>query len=215
MKTMNVSFDEVSIMAFKQYGSKPELQSMTSGQINSGLDLTYAPSTITTQQPTEGELDLLFETMYDDYIGGQPSSALRIVPTAQAHQVRQTLTMSTSIADTASTPTNLSSQATIFPNTSQYVDGLNSQQQHAQQQEYQAPIQPKTVADNVPNAMIDANTFDVDGLNSQQQHAQQQEYQALIQPETVADNVPNAIFDANSFVNPFATPSTSAAESSS
>nr|GEU85583.1 hypothetical protein [Tanacetum cinerariifolium] len=55
--------------------SKPGLQSMTSGQISSGLDLTYAPSTITTQQPTEGELDLLFEAMYDDFIGGQPSAA--------------------------------------------------------------------------------------------------------------------------------------------
>nr|GFA12959.1 retrovirus-related Pol polyprotein from transposon TNT 1-94 [Tanacetum cinerariifolium] len=43
----------------------------------SGLDLTYAPSTITTQQPTEGELDLLFEAMYDDYIGGQPSATAR------------------------------------------------------------------------------------------------------------------------------------------
>nr|GEW19507.1 hypothetical protein [Tanacetum cinerariifolium] len=86
-----------------------------------GLDLTYAPSTITTQQPTEGELDLLFEAMYDDYIGGQPSSAPRI----------------------------------------------------------------------------------------------QQGNQAPIQPETVADNAPNAMFDANTFVNPFATPSTSAVESSS
>nr|GEY86103.1 hypothetical protein [Tanacetum cinerariifolium] len=50
---------------------------MTSGQISSGLDLTYAPSTITMQQPSEGELDLLFEAMYDDYIGGQPSSTAR------------------------------------------------------------------------------------------------------------------------------------------
>ncbi|GJX84591.1 retrovirus-related pol polyprotein from transposon TNT 1-94 [Tanacetum coccineum] len=49
-------------------------------------DLTYAPSTITTQQPTERELDLLFETMYDDYIGGQLSAALRTVPTDQAPQ---------------------------------------------------------------------------------------------------------------------------------
>nr|GFD10298.1 hypothetical protein [Tanacetum cinerariifolium] len=39
--------------------------------------------------------------------------------------------------------------------------------------------------------------------------------QASLQPETIADNVPNAMFDANKFVNPFATPSTSAAESSS
>nr|GEZ27791.1 retrovirus-related Pol polyprotein from transposon TNT 1-94 [Tanacetum cinerariifolium] len=162
-------------MAFEQSSSKPGLQNMTSGQISSGLDLTYASSTITTQQPTKGELDLLFEAMYNDYIGGQPSAALRTVPAAQAHQVRQTLTTSTLIADTAPTPTNSSSQATNFLNTSQDVDGLKTQQQHAQQQGNQAPLQSKTVADNVPNAMFDKNTF----------------------------------------VNPFATPSTSAAESSS
>nr|GEY59078.1 Gag-Pol polyprotein [Tanacetum cinerariifolium] len=60
---------------------------MTSGQISSGLDLTYAPSTITTQQLTEGELNLLFEAMYDDYIGGQPLAAQRSVPAAQAQQI--------------------------------------------------------------------------------------------------------------------------------
>nr|GEZ60147.1 retrovirus-related Pol polyprotein from transposon TNT 1-94 [Tanacetum cinerariifolium] len=74
-----------------------------------GLDLTYAPSTITTQQPTEGELNLLFEAMYDDYIGGQPSTAQRTVSAAQVQQVRQTSMISTSIADTAPTPTNSSS----------------------------------------------------------------------------------------------------------
>nr|GEU32808.1 retrovirus-related Pol polyprotein from transposon TNT 1-94 [Tanacetum cinerariifolium] len=112
------------VMAFEQRSSKPRLQSMTSGQISAGLELTYAPSTITTQQPTEGELDLVFEAMYDDYIGGQPSAALRTVLASHAHQ-------------------------------------------------------------------------------------------AHLQSETVADNVPNAMFDANTFVNPFATPSTSAGESSS
>nr|GEZ15352.1 integrase, catalytic region, zinc finger, CCHC-type, peptidase aspartic, catalytic [Tanacetum cinerariifolium] len=135
IETMNVSFDEILELAFEQSSSKPRLQSMTSRQISSGLDLTYAPSTITTQQPTEGELDLLFEAMYDDYIGGQPSTASRTVLAAQAHQVRQAPTTSTSIADSAPTPTNSSSQATKFPNTSQDVDELNSQQQHAQQQE--------------------------------------------------------------------------------
>nr|GEZ39907.1 hypothetical protein [Tanacetum cinerariifolium] len=142
METINVSFDELSAMAFEQCSSKLGLQSMTFGQIRSGLDLTYAPLTITTQQPTEGELNLLFEAMYDDYIGGQPSSAQRTVPAAQAHQ-------------------------------------------------------------------------DVDELNSQQQHAQQQEDQASILLETVTKNVPNVMIDANTFVNPFATPSTKADESSS
>nr|GFC86132.1 hypothetical protein [Tanacetum cinerariifolium] len=77
METMNVSFDELSAMAFEQRSSKPGLQSMTSGHISSELDITYAPSTITMQQPTEGELDLLFEAMYDDYFGGQPSAIVR------------------------------------------------------------------------------------------------------------------------------------------
>nr|GFA84734.1 hypothetical protein [Tanacetum cinerariifolium] len=142
IETMNVSFNELSAMAFEQRSSKLGLQSMTSGQISSGLDITYAPSTITTQQPTEGELDLLFQAMYDDYIGGQSSTTQGTDSATQAHQ-------------------------------------------------------------------------DVDELNSQQQHVQQQGNQASLQHETVADNVPNAMFDANTFVNPFATPSTSSAESSS
>nr|GEX20123.1 retrotransposon protein, putative, Ty1-copia subclass [Tanacetum cinerariifolium] len=114
METMNVSFDELSAMAFEQRSSKPGLQSMTSGQISSGLDLTYASSTIITQQPTEGELDLLFEAMYDDYIGGQASATTRTVLAAQAPPVRQTSTTSTSIADTAPTPTNSSLLQQIF-----------------------------------------------------------------------------------------------------
>ncbi|GJU10386.1 retrovirus-related pol polyprotein from transposon TNT 1-94 [Tanacetum coccineum] len=88
---------------------------MTSGQISSGLDLTYAPLTITSQKLTERELDLLFEDMYDDYID--------------------------------------------IPNTSQDVDELESQQQHVQQQDNQAQLQPKIVANNVLNAMIDGNMF--------------------------------------------------------
>nr|GFA80249.1 integrase, catalytic region, zinc finger, CCHC-type, peptidase aspartic, catalytic [Tanacetum cinerariifolium] len=112
METMNVSFDELSAMAFEQRSSKPRLQSMISGQISSGLDLTYAPSIVTMQQPTKGELDLLFEAMYDDYIGGQPSATGRTVSPAQEPQVRQSSMASTSIADSAPTPTNSSYFAT-------------------------------------------------------------------------------------------------------
>nr|GFB82940.1 hypothetical protein [Tanacetum cinerariifolium] len=135
METMNVSFDELSAMAFEQHSSKPGLQCMTSRQISSGLDLTYAPSTITKQQPTEGELDLLFEAMYDDYFGGQPSATRENVSPAQEPQVRQTSTASTTIADNVPIPTNSSSHATNIPITSQDVDELN------------------------PNAMVDGNTF--------------------------------------------------------
>nr|GEV26784.1 copia protein [Tanacetum cinerariifolium] len=120
-------------MAFEQRSSKPELQSMTSGQISSGLDLNYAPLTITTQQLTKA---------------------------AQAQQVRQTITTSRSIADTAPTPTNSSSHATNFLINSQDVDELNSQQQHVQQQGNQAHLQSKTVANNVSNHMFDGNTME-------------------------------------------------------
>ncbi|GKD37793.1 retrovirus-related pol polyprotein from transposon TNT 1-94 [Tanacetum coccineum] len=159
METMNVAFDELSAMAFEQRNSKPELQSMTSGQISSGLDLTYAPSTITTQQPTERELDLLFEVMYDDYIGGQPSSATITALAAQAPQVLQTPMTSTTTADIKPTPTNSSPQATDTPITSHDVDKLEAQQQHVQEQDNQAPLQPEIVAYNVPNAMLDGNSF--------------------------------------------------------
>nr|GEU51704.1 retrovirus-related Pol polyprotein from transposon TNT 1-94 [Tanacetum cinerariifolium] len=44
-------------------------------------------------------------SMYDDFIGGQPSAAQRTVLAAQAQQVHQTSTTSTSIADSVPTPT--------------------------------------------------------------------------------------------------------------
>nr|GFC66519.1 hypothetical protein [Tanacetum cinerariifolium] len=98
METMNVSFDELSVMVFEQRSSKPKLNSMTSGQIS--------------------KLDLLFEAMYDDYIGGQPSATARTVSPAQEPQVRKTSTTSTIIADTTPIPTNSSSHATNIPITS-------------------------------------------------------------------------------------------------
>ncbi|GJS13906.1 retrovirus-related pol polyprotein from transposon TNT 1-94 [Tanacetum coccineum] len=64
-----------------------------------GLDLTYAPSTITSQKPTELELDILFEAMYDDYIGGQPSDTTRTAPVAPATHNLPTPNASTTNAE--------------------------------------------------------------------------------------------------------------------
>ncbi|GKB27227.1 retrovirus-related pol polyprotein from transposon TNT 1-94 [Tanacetum coccineum] len=64
IEMMNVTFDELSAMAFEQRSSKPELQGRTSRKISSGIDLTYDPSTITSQKPTERELELLFEELF-------------------------------------------------------------------------------------------------------------------------------------------------------
>ncbi|GKF24686.1 hypothetical protein Tco_0077008, partial [Tanacetum coccineum] len=70
-----------------------------------------------------------------------------------------TPTKSTTTTDIASAPTNSSSQGTIIPNTSQDVEELNPEQQHAQQQDDQAQLQTKIVVDNVLNAMLNGNTF--------------------------------------------------------
>nr|GEZ70416.1 copia protein [Tanacetum cinerariifolium] len=56
METMNVSFDELSAMAFEQRNSKLGLN------------------------------NVLFEAMYDDYIGGQPSASARTLPPVQEPQ---------------------------------------------------------------------------------------------------------------------------------
>ncbi|GKA81283.1 hypothetical protein Tco_0787975 [Tanacetum coccineum] len=138
METMNVTFDELSIMAFEQRISKPGLQSMTSRQISSRLGSYYAPSTITTQKPTEHELDLLFEAMYDDYMGGQPSDSTRTDPFTPVTLNLLTPSASTTVAETAPTPTNSSAEAPAIPNTSQDVDEIH--QQHFQQQNDQPQL---------------------------------------------------------------------------
>ncbi|GJR98556.1 hypothetical protein Tco_0270730 [Tanacetum coccineum] len=107
-----------------RFQKKPSFYVKKSVERSSGLD--NAPSTITSQKPTERELDLLFEAMYNDYIGGQPSAAIKTAPVAQAPQD---------------------------------VDELELEQQHVQQQDDQAPLQSKTVVDNVPNAMSDGDVF--------------------------------------------------------
>nr|GEY43501.1 retrovirus-related Pol polyprotein from transposon TNT 1-94 [Tanacetum cinerariifolium] len=102
METMNVTFNELSAVAFEQSSLKARLQSMASGQI----------------------------TMYDDYISGKPSTTPRTAPAALAPQVLQTPTASTTIADTAPTSTNSSPQATDISNTLQDVEEFKPEQQH-------------------------------------------------------------------------------------
>nr|GFC42567.1 hypothetical protein [Tanacetum cinerariifolium] len=82
METMNVTFDELSAVAFKQNSSRPRLQSMTFGQISSELELTYALLTITPQRPSEHNLDILFEPLHNEFLGGRPAEAPRVIPAA-------------------------------------------------------------------------------------------------------------------------------------
>nr|GFA31939.1 hypothetical protein [Tanacetum cinerariifolium] len=114
-------------MAFEQNSSRLGLQSMTSGQISSELELTYASSTITPQRPSERDLDILFEPLHNEYLGGRPTEAPRAIPAAPLLQNLQAPTASMSIQDSAPAPT--SSLNTLV--SSHNVDATS--QQHAQQ----------------------------------------------------------------------------------
>nr|GEW57521.1 retrovirus-related Pol polyprotein from transposon TNT 1-94 [Tanacetum cinerariifolium] len=95
MKTMNVTFDELSAMAFEQNSSRPGLQSLTSGQISSELELTYAPTTITPQRPSnrrdlpkDTPIDRLEVLRYD--IGKRSKVRMKRMPTETEFTLEQT-----------------------------------------------------------------------------------------------------------------------------
>nr|GEW15464.1 hypothetical protein [Tanacetum cinerariifolium] len=153
METINVSFDELSAMAFEQSSSKPRLQSMTSRQISSGLDLTYAPSRITTQQPTEGELNLLFEAMYDDYIGGQPSATNLKDSSDPTTAMNATLALLAKAFNVNTIPTNNNQRSSLIPRSSQIAQPCMN---------ISYDIKMKMVDDNVGN-QVRHNAVQYDG----------------------------------------------------
>nr|GFA28520.1 hypothetical protein [Tanacetum cinerariifolium] len=130
MESMNVMFDEPS-----------------------ELELTYAPSTITPQRPSERDLDILFEQLHNEYFGGRPAEAPRAIPAAPVVQNLQAPTASMSLQDSAPVPTNSSNT----PVSSHNADATS--QQHAQQQRSLTPSPTASAADNVPNAGFEGELF--------------------------------------------------------
>nr|GEX10121.1 hypothetical protein [Tanacetum cinerariifolium] len=192
METMNITFDELSAMAFEQNSSRPGLQSMTSRQISSKLELTYASSTITPQRPSEHDLDILFEPLHNEYLGGLPSEAPRITPVAPVLQNLQAPNASMSFQDSTPVPTN--SLNTLV--SSHNVDATS--QQHAQQQRNLTPSPTASTANNVPNAVFEGDLFvnpfgtpSTDSIVSSTQYVDPSNmhtfYQPIMEPKTVKE----------------------------
>nr|GEZ99941.1 hypothetical protein [Tanacetum cinerariifolium] len=125
IETMNVTFDEISAMAFEQNSSRPGLQSMTSGQISSELDLTYAPSTITPQRPSERDLDILFEPLHNEYLdstsiptnsSNTPVSLHNADATSQQHAQQQRNLTPSPTASAADNVLNVGFEGELFVN---------------------------------------------------------------------------------------------------
>nr|GEV61132.1 hypothetical protein [Tanacetum cinerariifolium] len=126
METMNVTFDELSAMAFEQNSSRPELQSMTSGQISFELELTYAPSTITPQRLSERDLDILFEPLHNEFLSDSapvptnssntPVSSHNADATSQQHAQQQRNLTPSPTASAADNVSNVGFEGELFVN---------------------------------------------------------------------------------------------------
>ncbi|GJS00131.1 hypothetical protein Tco_0316639 [Tanacetum coccineum] len=73
METIHVQFDELTHMAFEQFGSRPELKPLTSGHMSSKLVPNSAPST-SSNLPSKKDLDILFQPMFNEYFKPLPST---------------------------------------------------------------------------------------------------------------------------------------------
>nr|GFC05941.1 retrovirus-related Pol polyprotein from transposon TNT 1-94 [Tanacetum cinerariifolium] len=155
IETINVTFNELLAIDFEQNSSRPGLQSMTSGQISFELELSYAPSTITPQRPSERDMDILFEPLHNEYLGGQLSAVPRVIPAALVPMVQnlQAPTASMSFQDSAPVPSNSSNTPVSLHN----VDTIS--QQHAQQQRNLTPSPTTSAVDNVLNAVFEGDLF--------------------------------------------------------
>ncbi|GJY26077.1 retrovirus-related pol polyprotein from transposon TNT 1-94 [Tanacetum coccineum] len=84
-KTIHVQFDELTEqMAPVHINSGPEPILLTSGQISSGLVLNPIPLAPYVP-PTNKDLEILFQSMFDEYL--EPPNVKRLVPPAPAVQV--------------------------------------------------------------------------------------------------------------------------------
>nr|GFD51294.1 hypothetical protein [Tanacetum cinerariifolium] len=99
------------------------------------------------------DLDILFEPLHNEYLGGRPLEAARTIPAAPVLHNLQAPTASMSIQDSAPTPTNSSNT----PVSSHNVD--EQYQQHAHQQRNLTPSPIASAADNVSNVVFEGDLF--------------------------------------------------------
>nr|GEU39049.1 hypothetical protein [Tanacetum cinerariifolium] len=110
-------------------------------------------ASINGKRPSERDLDILFEPLHNEYLGGRPSEAPRANPVDPVIQNLQAPTASMSFQDFAPAPTN----SLNTPVSSHNVD--EPSQQHAQQQRNLTPLPTASAADNFLNAVFEGDLF--------------------------------------------------------
>ncbi|GJT17332.1 putative ribonuclease H-like domain-containing protein [Tanacetum coccineum] len=116
METIHVTFDEMhQTMAPVRISSGPEPIMMTPGQLNSGLAPSPVPAT-TYIPPTDKDLEILFQPMFDEYFDQSTDS--EPVPTAtvvNAPIVSTNTSVSTTIAQDAPSTSHSLSSSQVHP----------------------------------------------------------------------------------------------------
>nr|GEZ88563.1 integrase, catalytic region, zinc finger, CCHC-type, peptidase aspartic, catalytic [Tanacetum cinerariifolium] len=133
-------------VAYRMYNRRTK-KIMETMNVTFELELTYALSIITPQRQSKRDLDILFEPLHNEYLGGRPSEAPRAIPATLVLQNLQALTASMSFFCTGT------NKFLKYSN----VDALS--QQHAQQQRNLSPSPTASVIDNVSNAMFEGDLF--------------------------------------------------------
>ncbi|GKC13643.1 retrovirus-related pol polyprotein from transposon TNT 1-94 [Tanacetum coccineum] len=106
IETIHVLFDELTQMASEQFSSGPELQPLTSRHISLGLIPNETAST-STKHPSNNDLDLLFQLMFDEYLK-PPSVVSTNVSTATLRPLNTVgASSSTTIKQDAPSPSTL------------------------------------------------------------------------------------------------------------
>ncbi|GJS50552.1 retrovirus-related pol polyprotein from transposon TNT 1-94 [Tanacetum coccineum] len=98
IETIYVDFDELIIVASKQFSSGPEPQLLTPGTISSGL-MPNPPSSTSYVPPTKKECDSLFQPMFDEYFNPPPSVVSSVPAAATPRPADLTGTPSSTIID--------------------------------------------------------------------------------------------------------------------
>ncbi|GKA60274.1 retrovirus-related pol polyprotein from transposon TNT 1-94 [Tanacetum coccineum] len=130
--TIHVQFDKLTQMASEQFSSGPELQTLTFGQISSGLVPNQAASTLA-KPPSKNDLDLLFQPMFDEYFKHSPSVvSITIFTATPLSQDIVGASFSTSIDQDAPSPsTTPITETTTTPIQSTNVEEPNNEDEDA------------------------------------------------------------------------------------
>nr|GEU69476.1 hypothetical protein [Tanacetum cinerariifolium] len=139
-------------VAYRVYNQRTK-KIMEMMNVTSELELTYAPSTIKPQRQSECDVDILFEPLHNEYLGGRPSEEPGAIHVALVIHNLQAPTRSMSFQDSAPAPTNSSNTLVSSHN----VDVPS--QQHAQQQRNLTPSPTASAANNVSNAVFEGDLF--------------------------------------------------------